>query len=134
MKYHSAFHTENTGSCSYFVPFQIPQFAFSETEIKPQPKFSQLIPAVLAPSHALLTLQRIIFVPGALKCLSYLPSLLTKTESLCKRSSKAARGRTNYFAIVLNYFAIVLNLVKSIPIFNLEIPLPTARMPQNGFA
>lgn len=58
MKYHSAFHTKNAGSCSYFASFQIPQFAFSETEIKPQPKFSQLIPASLAPSHALFILQR----------------------------------------------------------------------------
>lgn len=40
MKYHYASHTKNTGSGSYFVPFQIPQFAFSETEMKPQPKFS----------------------------------------------------------------------------------------------
>lgn len=32
------------------------------------------------------------------------------------------------------YFARVLNLVQFIPIFNLKIPLPTARMPQNGYA
>lgn len=84
MKYHSAFHTKNAGSCSYFAPFQIPQFAFSETEIKPQPEFSQVIPASPAPSHALFILQNV-FVPVALK-------IPERPAKLVHQNSPSAKG------------------------------------------
>lgn len=64
-------------------------------------------------------------MPVALKYQSDLPSLCIKTAPL----QKVLWGSQ----WVDKYFARVLNPVQFIPIFNPEIPLCTARTPQNGY-
>lgn len=65
-------------------------------------------------------------MPVTLKYQSDLPSLCIKTAPL----QKVLWGSQ----WMDKYFATVLNLIQFIPIFNLEIPLCTARTPQNGYA
>lgn len=112
MKHPSAFHTKK-----HRILFILRSFP-SPTEIKLQ--FSKLIPAILAPSYVFLILQSSVFVPLALKCLSYLPSLLIKTQSPLQKVLRGSQQMDRYCAIFLN-------LVQLIPAFNLEIPLPTAK-------
>lgn len=112
MKHHSAFHTKK-----YRILFILRSFP-SPTEIKL--RFSKLIPAILAPSYVFLILQSSVFVPLALKCLSYQPSLLIKTQSPLQKVLWGSQQMGKYCAIFLN-------LVQLIPAFNLKIPLPTAK-------